>query len=135
MLKYLLPALIPSWRFFESIGPSPRVEYALLRPQSASPEWREFGPRPPRLSLRSMLLRLCWNPGWNEALYVVRCAERLMQGERGNLENEINRRIERHLRADLAHAHAPFMFRILAHERLGDQINVRTVFESHPTPQ
>ena len=56
-----------------------------------------------------------------------------MQGERGNLENEINRRIERHLRADLAHA--PFMFRILAHERLGDQVNVRTVFESHPYPQ
>ncbi len=79
-----------------------------------------------------MLLRLCWNPAWNEALYVVRCAKRLMQGERGNLEHEIKQRIERHLRADLANAHGTFMFRILAHERTGDQVNVRTVFESHP---
>ena len=48
------------------------------------------------------------------------------------LEHEIKQRIERHLRADLANAHGTFMFRILAHERTGDQVNVRTVFESHP---
>ena len=29
--KLLLPALIPSWSFFDVIAPSPRIEYALLR--------------------------------------------------------------------------------------------------------
>ena len=49
------------------------------------------------------------------------------------LEHEIKHvPIERHLRADLANAHGTFMFRILAHERTSDQVNVRTVFESHP---
>ena len=28
-LRLLLPALIPSWRFFDVIAPSPRIEYAL----------------------------------------------------------------------------------------------------------
>ena len=29
-VKLLLPALIPSWRFFSTIAPSPRIEFALL---------------------------------------------------------------------------------------------------------
>lgn len=26
--RLLLPAIVPSWRFFDEIAPSPRVEYA-----------------------------------------------------------------------------------------------------------
>jgi hypothetical protein len=44
-LKLLLPALIPSWRFFDTIAPSPRIEFTLLKTaQDASGAWREFRP-------------------------------------------------------------------------------------------
>ena len=66
-LKLLLPALVPSWRFFDTIAPSPRIEYALLRNAEEPPssdDWREFRPRPARQSAIRMLGRLLWNPVW-----------------------------------------------------------------------
>ena len=30
-LKLLLPVLIPSWRFFDFIAPSPRIQFSLLK--------------------------------------------------------------------------------------------------------
>ena len=40
-LKLLLPALIPSWRFFDTIAPSPRIEFTLLKTaQDAPGDWR-----------------------------------------------------------------------------------------------
>ena len=30
MFRYVLPALIPSWRFFDYIAPSPRIEFAVV---------------------------------------------------------------------------------------------------------
>lgn len=99
-LSRLLPALLPSWKFFDTIGPSPRVDYALLAATQplADADWHEFRPRPARLGLPQMLLRLCWNPVGNETLYVVRCAERLLEGERGFVEAELRRRLEDALR-------------------------------------
>ena len=80
MLRLLLPALIPSWRFFDRVGPSPRVEYAIqAAADDQPPRWREVRPRPARVSLPAMLARLAWNPDWNEALYLVSCAERLLE--------------------------------------------------------
>lgn len=93
-LSLLLPALVPSWRFFDTIGPSPRIEYALLSsPDDAPDDWQEFRPRPQRVSLRSMLARLVWNPGWNETLFLVSCAERLADHPTAHSEDEIYRRI------------------------------------------
>jgi len=98
-LKLLFPALIPSWNFFDVIAASPRVEYARLRsPQEAGGGWREFRPRPQRVSVPVMLRRLLWNPRWNEALFVVSCAERLLDEPTAHSEDEIFRRIA----ADLA---------------------------------
>ncbi|MET0545976.1 MAG: hypothetical protein ABWZ40_06670, partial [Caulobacterales bacterium] len=78
-LKLLLPALLPSWNFFDSIGPSPRIEYALLlTPEDQSPNWREFRPRPANLSFAAMLGRVFWNPRWNENLFLVSCAEKIV---------------------------------------------------------
>lgn len=79
MLQDLLPAVIPSWRFFDRIGPAPRLEYALL--QSADDqrmEWFEVSPRPARIPPWIALARLFWNPHGNEALFLVSCAERLI---------------------------------------------------------
>ena len=93
----LLPALLPSWRFFDAIGPAPRVDYALLtgREEPGDAVWREFRPRPPRVVPARMFARLFWNPVGNETLYVVRCAERLLEGERGFVESELRRRLAR----------------------------------------
>ncbi len=99
-LQLLLPALIPSWRFFEVIEASPRIEYALLPTSDLddAAEWREFRPRPQRLSVAALLGRLLWNPRWNETLFLVTCAERLMDAPTAHSEDEIFRRIG----ADLA---------------------------------
>jgi hypothetical protein len=95
----LLPALIPSWNFFDVIAPSPRIEYALLRSVGdASGDWRAFRPRPERVSPLAMLARLAWNPRWNETLFLVSCAERLTDHPTPHSEDEIFRRIA----ADLA---------------------------------
>ncbi|MFT4253889.1 MAG: hypothetical protein QM608_15565 [Caulobacter sp.] len=92
-LKLLLPALIPSWNFFDVIAPSPRIEYALLASPEAEPDWREFRPRPARMSPAVMLRRLFWNPQGNEALFLVSCAERLVDQPTAHSEDEIFRRI------------------------------------------
>jgi hypothetical protein len=99
IFKLLLPALIPSWNFFELVAASPRIEYAQLQSRSeAAADWREFRPRPQRTSFVAMLARLLWNARWNEALFVVSCAERLMDEPTAHSEDEIFHRIA----ADLA---------------------------------
>lgn len=110
-LKLLLPALIPSWNFFDVIADSPRVEYTLLAaPDAADGPWREFRPRPARVPLSVMIGRLFWNAQWNETLFVISCAERLMEAPTEHSQNEIFRRIA----ADLAEPpEAPWLrFRI-----------------------
>lgn len=98
-LKLLLPALIPSWRFFDVIADSPRIEYTLLRsPGEPARDWQEFRPRPERFPLPAMLGRLVWNPRWNESLFVVSCAERLLAEPTTHSQDEIFHRIA----ADLA---------------------------------
>jgi hypothetical protein len=58
-LKLILPALIPSWQFFSSVAPLPRVEYALQHNRSTPPEtWQEFRPCPDRVPLSAMLRRI-----------------------------------------------------------------------------
>jgi hypothetical protein len=101
VLRLLLPALIPSWNFFDVIGDSPRVEYALLRaPDEAAPDWLEFRPRPDRVPLPAMLGRLIWNARWNETLFVLGRADWLIDEPTEHSRNEIFRRIA----ADLDHA-------------------------------
>jgi len=86
-LKLLLPALTPSWRFFDSVGPSPRIEYC-------TPEgWREFRPRPEVVTWRQMLARLFWNPERNESLFLTSCAERLLESPNPHSVGEIEARL------------------------------------------
>ena len=93
MLARLLPALMPSWRFFDAIGPSPRVDYAWVADDSGPCTWHEFRPRPARLGLLRMAARLLWNPRGNETLYIVRCAERVVEGETGFPQRELRWRL------------------------------------------
>jgi hypothetical protein len=80
MLQELLPAIIPSWRFFDRIGPAPRLECALVAAANDPPlEWREVSPRPARVQPWLAFAHLFWNPYGNEALFLVSCAERLIE--------------------------------------------------------
>lgn len=136
--RWLLPALFPSWRFFDAIGPSPRVEWRLLGPPgSAGSSWQEFRPRLPRLSLLAGVLRLVWNPGWNESLYVMRCAERVLEGETGFPLAELQRRLRQALdQADANSAPAvAFEFRIMAHRRVGERLVREQAYRSPALPR
>lgn len=94
-LNLLLPALIPSWRFFDEIAPSPRIEYALLNAeQSAVQTWQEVHPIPARLSAGDILKNMVYNARWNERLYLVSCAERLMKNGSERCQREILERIQ-----------------------------------------
>ena len=129
-LALLLPALIPSWRFFDAIAPSPRIEYALLPSPDAAGAWREFRPRPQLVSLPAMLGRLFWNARWNESLYLVSCAERLIQHPTAHSEDEIFRRVA----ADLAREDAAtwLSFRLVFVSREGEAIRKDVLFQAEP---
>jgi hypothetical protein len=94
MLKLFLPILFPSWRFFSSIGPSPRIHIAFSNNENDdSVNWQEFRTIPQSVSFKEGLLRLFHNPRWNETLYINTCAERLFEAYSEIREQEIMRRI------------------------------------------
>ncbi|MEZ5649677.1 MAG: hypothetical protein R3E87_03930 [Burkholderiaceae bacterium] len=128
-LRLLLPALIPSWNFFDWVAPSPRIEVALLRsPDDADPAWREFRPRPRHLSPGAMLGRLFWNPRWNETLFLISCAERLAEYPTAHSANEIFRRIAHDLPATRELRY--LRFRLVFVSRSGDVLERAIRFES-----
>jgi hypothetical protein len=94
----LLPALLPSWNFFDIIAPSPRIQYTLLDSEEAQPaQWHEFRPRPASVSFVNTLKRLLWNSQWNESLFMMSCAERINEHYTQHSEDEILKRIMREL--------------------------------------
>lgn len=132
-LKLLLPALIPSWRFFDVIAPSPRIEFTLLETPLSVPEiWQEFRPRPVKLSTWTMIKRLFWNPRWNESLFLVSCAERLMANPTDHSCNEIFTRIGNDLNQTAPHGnHPPYLqFRLVFLDRQGTEIYKHTTYIS-----
>lgn len=128
MWSRLLPALLPSWRFFDAVGPSPRIEVRWRSGEDARPAaWQPWRPRPVRLPVTRMLLRLVWNPAWNETLFQVRCAERLIEGDLEFPRRELERCLARDLRAPGAEA---FQYRVLALQRRGARVQPEVMFLS-----
>lgn len=130
VLKLLIPALVPSWRFFDFIAPSPRIQYVLLNAeQSPLSTWQEFRPRPARLSFLSMLGRMLWNPVWNESLYMVSCAERIIEQPTRHSEDEILKRIMSGLHVKEMTA-SYLQFRLVIVSREGKSLKEEVVFHS-----
>ncbi|MBL4740338.1 MAG: hypothetical protein JKY12_05050 [Sneathiella sp.] len=132
-LRLLLPALIPSWRFFDVIAPSPRIEFTLLETAHDIPTaWQEFRPRPAELSAREMLKRLFWNPRWNESLFLVSCAERLMANPTEHSSAEIFTRIGAELNQNPTDVKLPpyLQFRLVFLDRQNAEIHKRTTYTS-----
>ncbi|WP_368184420.1 hypothetical protein [Aestuariibius sp. HNIBRBA575] len=136
IVMLLLPALIPSWRFFKTVAPSPRVEFRILPADqsSSNAQWCEFRPRPATLSIWQMLRRMVWNPVWNEQLFLVSCAERLIANPTQHSIDEINSRIW----ADIASspprtpAGSRLQFRLVFVCREGAEIVKYVDYESQP---
>lgn len=144
-LKLLLPALIPSWRFFDTIAPSPRIEFVLLKTKEqievdSSTHWQEFRPRPAHLPVTHMLKRMLWNPRWNESLFLVSCSERLMdeQSERKNAHSrqEIFSRIKAEIeRTEVNITQTPYLqFRLVFVLRNEGQLEKHITYLSTPRP-
>lgn len=124
-LSLLVPALIPSWRFFDRIAPSPRIEFAVLQhAQETASHWQVFCPKPATLSALHMLARLFYNPQGNAWLFLMSCAERVIDDPSDPAGHAISRRI--------AAAHcAPYLqFRLLCISRYGDELQKEVVYLS-----
>ncbi|NPU91008.1 MAG: hypothetical protein HPY82_03775 [Gammaproteobacteria bacterium] len=123
MLRYLLPALIPSWRFFDDVGPSPRVEYCLLADENAEPEWQPFQPQPEHIPLTQLFRRLVWNPARNESLYLLSSCEKILERDSLQAQQVIAGRIALALRSgELPPQARWFRFRLLVVEREGEAL-------------
>lgn len=79
LVSFVLPVLLPSWRFFQSVEPSPRVEWACCHTSQKPLNWREFRPCRTRITPLQMVCSLFWNPSRNANLFIVSCAERIRQ--------------------------------------------------------
>jgi hypothetical protein len=124
VILLLLPALIPSWRFFREVAPSPRIDYRL-----DGGNWLRLCPRPARLSPGEMLARLFWNPQRNEELYLVTLSERLAEAPTRHSSDEINRRTARLVGAK---AGAKLEFRLTFREREGKEVVTYELYRSDP---
>ncbi len=125
VLMLLLPGLIPSWKFFKTIEPSPRVQWRLSSgPDHTENTWQEFRPRPERVSGAEIVKRLFWNPDWNEALFLVSLAERLTLHATPRSAQEILRRIKNELLSGQLSDHSVnyLQFRLVFLHREGEEI-------------
>lgn len=117
-LTLILPALLPSWRFFDVIAPSPRIEFTLLKaPEDTPGTWQEFRLRPDRLSIGAMLGNLFWDPRRNEDLFLVSCAERLMEDQDSHSQQEIFKRIAANLTPQTPAPYLQFRLVFLARDK------------------
>ena len=135
IVKLLLPAIVPSWRFFDEIVPSPRIQYAILASdREPLQEWQEFRVRPRHMPFGKMLGRMLWNPRWNESLYLVSCAERLLEQPTRHSEDEILARVARDPSVASAVEGLPgatfLQFRLMIIRRKGNELVREVVFES-----
>lgn len=137
-ISLILPVLIPSWRFFKAVEPSPRVEWAIVpRDAEGVCNWTPYQPRPQAVSLGEMFRRLLWNPAWNDALFVVSCAERIALGiePTSHSVNEIQRRILRDINGlDLGVDEGLMQFRLVFVYRDDTGFVQDVVFVSEPVP-
>lgn len=130
-LLLLLPALIPSWKFFDWIAPSPRIEYVLLAsPGDQCAKWQEFRPRPERISMVATFGRLFFNPRWNETLFLVSCAERQAENPTEHSSGQIFCRIAHDLPNSSIDAY--LRYRLVFVYREGDSIESETRYVSEP---
>jgi len=124
----ILPILLPSWRFFKTVDPSPRIEWMLA---DGAGQWHRYRPRPQRVTVGAMLWRLLWNPRRNEALYMVSCTERLHLDADPHSAKQIAARLAREILASEAtQVGTSFRYRVVFVQRVGAQMVADIAFTS-----
>jgi len=139
-LRLLLPTIAPSWRFFDSVSDSPRVDYAVLAaPDEGAEHWQEFRPRPAVLTPITMVRRLLWNPQWNENLFLVSLAERMVSPATpeadAHSERELLLRVARHLHRHGACDHRAYLqirLRFVSRAETGNEVVSHIAYLSSP---
>ena len=121
LIRLFLPILFPSWRFFEEIGPSPRIETRLVHETA----WKPLDHLPNRLGPLTVLRRLFHAPEWNARLYLVSTAIRHAVEPTPHTQSTLEALIAARLGTN-----RPFVFRIVFHVRDGDRIGVFIEYES-----
>ena len=133
-LALLLPALMPSWKFFRAIEPSPRIEWRRVAGESEpdkEDDWQAFRPRPTHLSFVAMLARLFWNPHWNETLYSVSLAERHSLHPTSHSIDEIFRLLSKDIVSDKSGSSSgQIQFRLVFVHRHGEAIVRDVTYQS-----
>ncbi len=125
------PVLIPSWKFFKSIEPSPRIEWCWEEEAA----WRELRPLPQRMSLLRRLMRLFWNPEWNEKLFLVSCAERIKEAPTEHSIAVIRGHVRAYSEGYIPTAAANALrFRLVFVQRTGSVLSQEVVFVSEAFP-
>lgn len=132
-VNLLLPAIIPSWNFFDVITPSPRIEYRLIE-GTTKDDWIEYRPRPEGLSPAQRLTRLVWNPYWNETLFTVSLSERLLQDQQPFVEDMLFERVRNGLPPELLGAATAIQFRLATVARDGEQLHRDELYLSEVRP-
>ncbi len=132
IVKLILPVIIPSWNFFDVIVASPRIQYCLLRDKNEPDRiWSEFRPRAMKVAFITMLGRLFWNPKWNETLYLVSCAERLVEQQTNHSEDEIFKRVISSLsKTEINSTHKLIKIRLSFIKREGNLLTEEIVYQS-----
>lgn len=135
-LLLVLPVLFPSWRFFKSIEPSPRVEWTTVSAvNSPGALWHAFRPRPERLGILPLLLSVFWNPKRNQDLFFVSCAERIQETPDEHSVAVIKRGIQ--FDTDQTRLESPseqLIFRLVFVRRKGTKLVRDVVFQSDAFP-
>lgn len=122
LIRLLLPALIPSWRFFRAVAASPRIEVS----PAGQDRWSEVVPRPDHVALPRMLRRMLWNPRWNEALYLVSLSERVIETGSAHALRELEHRVAR------LHPGGAVQLRLVFVDREGDSLTREVLYQSAP---
>ena len=127
-LRLILPVLLPSWRFFKTVEPSPRVEWALV-----GADWQALCAVPDQVTPLQMVARLFWNAARNDALFMVSCAERIEEEPTAHSIAEITQRV-RDAIALSAERGPSAQFRLVFVSRKGARITREVLFVSDPFP-
>lgn len=114
----ILPAFIPSWKFFDQVGEALLVEYAWTSATAEPQVWQNAN-RMSALSWSEMFLRLFWNPVGNEDLFIMSAADRFLRDSSESRLNIVRQRV--------AHRHPP--------ENETDYLHLRIRMRELPLPE
>ena len=129
IVRLILPILIPSWRFFDRVGPAPLIQICRQNHCHSKKEqviWEDIGVYAlPVFNVQSFIQRLFWSPLRNEYLYLVSLSERLICQEEEFAEQQIFHILTRHY-PDIDH----LQFRLVFADRDNEVITNHVVYTS-----